>query len=301
MNNISDIALFVVVVEQGGFTAAADHLELSKGAVSKAVTRLEQGLGVRLLHRTTRRHTLTEAGEVLYRRASGALEELDAVTTEVAGLGGKPRGRLRVTAPVHYGEAYLAPLLADFHTAYPDIRVELDLSNQRVDLVRERFDVALRITEPRDSTLVARPLKVVRTVTCASPAYLARRGTPQSPADLADHACLSYTLDRTPSVWHYRRDGGRWLSVNVDGPFRCNNDGMLLQAAVDGIGLLHMPDLFVARHLADGSLVRLLDGYETPELRLAAVFPTRANLAGKVRAFVDFVVSSMGPVALGES
>lgn len=289
MNNLSDIALFVVVVEQGGFTAAADHLDLSKGAVSKAVTRLEKSLGVRLLHRTTRRHTLTEAGEVLYRRASGALEELEAVTTEVAGLGGRPRGRLRVTAPVHYGETHLTPLLAAFHAAYPDIRIELDLSNQRVDLVRERFDVALRITEPRDSTLVARPLRPVRTLTCASPAYLARFGAPTMPADLTNHACLSYTLDRTPSVWHYRPTGGRWLSVNVDGPFRCNNDGMLLRAALDGIGVLHMPDLFVARHLADGSLVQVLKAYETPELRLAAVFPTRANLAGKVRAFVDFV------------
>lgn len=289
MNNISDIALFVVVVERGGFTAAADHLELSKGAVSKAVTRLEQSLDVRLLHRTTRRHTLTEAGEVLYRRASGALDELDAVTTEVAGFGGRPRGRLRVTAPVHYGEAHLAPLLADFHAAYPDVHIELDLSNQRVDLVRERFDVALRITAPSDSTLVARPLKSVRTVTCASPMYLAQHGAPETPADLTGHACLSYTLDRTPSVWHYRRGNGRWLSVNVDGPFRCNNDGMLLHAALDGIGILHMPDLFVERYLADGSLVRVLEAYETPELRLAAVFPTRANLAGKVRAFVDFV------------
>lgn len=292
MNNISDIAVFVVVVERGGFTAAADHLELSKGAVSKAVTRLEQSLGVRLLHRTTRRHTLTEAGEVLFRRASGALEELDAVTTEVAGFGGRPRGRLRVTAPVHYGETSLAPLLADFHAAYPDVRIELDLSNQRVDLVRDRFDVALRITEPRDSTLIARPLRPVRIVTCASPAYLEQHGAPQIPADLTGHACLGYTLDRTPSVWHYRRRGGRWQSVTVDGPFRCNNDGMLLRAALDGIGILHMPDLFVERHLADGSLVPLLEAFETPELRLAAVFPTRANLAGKVRAFVDFVASA---------
>ena len=289
VNNLSDISLFVVVIERGGFTAAADHLDLSKGAVSKAVTRLEQSLGVRLLHRTTRRHTLTEAGELLFRRASSAMDELNAVTAEVSGLGGRPRGRLRVTAPVHYGEAHLAPLLADFHAAFPEIRIELDLSNQRVDLVRERFDVALRITEPRDSTLIARPLKLVRTVTCASPAYLERHGAPDAPAQLTDHACLTYTLDRTPSVWHYRRDAGRWLSVNVDGPFRCNNDGMLLRAGLDGIGLLHMPDLFVARYLADRSLVRVLEAYETPELRLAAVFPTRANLAGKVRAFVDFV------------
>jgi DNA-binding transcriptional LysR family regulator len=291
VDNLTDIAWFVAVVERGSFTAAGDHLEVSKGAVSKAVSRLEHRLGARLLQRTTRRHTLTEAGEVLYRRATGALEGLDAAVAEVASLGGRPHGRLRVSAPVHYGETYLAPLLGDFHAAYPEVRVELDLSNAMVDLVRDRFDVALRITTPRDSTLVARNLAPVRAVTCASPAYLDRHGVPETPADLAHHACLGYTLDRTPSTWHYRRDGGSWTSVNVDGPFRCNNDGMLLRAAVDGVGILHMPDLFITQQLAAGTLVPVLEAYEGPELRLAAVFPTRANLAGKVRAFVDFVAA----------
>lgn len=290
-DNLGDIQWFVAVVERGGFTAAAEFLEVSKAAVSKAVARLERRLGARLLQRTTRRQTLTEAGEVLYRRATGALEELEAATAEVARLTDRPRGRLRVTAPVHYGEAYLSSLLAGFHAAYPDVRIELDLSNAMVDLVRERFDVALRITTPRDSSLVARNLKAVRSITCASPAYLARHGVPRKPADLAGHACLGYTLDRTPSTWHYRRGGGRWISVDVDGPFRCNNDGALLRAALDGVGILHMPDLFITRQLADGSLVPVLETYEGSELRLAAVFPTRANLAPKVRAFVEYVAA----------
>jgi DNA-binding transcriptional LysR family regulator len=286
---LREISVFVRVVERGSFTAAADQLELSKAAVSKYVSRLERKLGARLLNRTTRRLTLTEAGEALYRRADAALAELAAAQAEVFELTGEPRGRLRVTAPVHLGETILAPVFGAFCRRYPQIMLDLDLDNRIVDLVKGRFDLGVRVTSPPSSSLVARRLAEVRSVTCASPDYLARRGRPQTPAALREHDCLSYSLDRTPSEWHFRKRQGRWLDVRVGGRFRCNNDSALIQAALDGLGVLHCPDLFIAGELRAGRLVPLLQDYDTPVLSLAVVFPTRENLAPKVRVFVNFM------------
>lgn len=289
MKSLDELAVFVEVVDRGSFTATAEHLEVSKAVISKYLARLEQRLGARLLHRTTRRQTLTEAGEALYRKARGALAELEAAEASVMDLTGKPRGRLRVTAPTHFGEIFLARAFTEFKKRYPEISLDLDLDNRLVDLVKERFDVGIRITSLRSSSLVARKLADVRTLTCAAPAYIKRHGRPATPADLRRHECLNYSLDRTPSEWQYRRKPGRWVAVQAEGGFRCNNEGMMKQAAVDGIGILNIPDLFVQRELREGRLVTLLDEYEGPPLALAAVFPTREHLAPKVRVFVDFL------------
>jgi DNA-binding transcriptional LysR family regulator len=289
MNDLSDVVVFVRVVETGSFTAAAAQLELSKAVVSKYVGRLEQRLGMRLLQRTTRRLTLTEAGEVLFSGASAALADFAATEAAVLELSGRPRGRLRVTAPSHFGEVHLAPLFAAFRRQHPDVQLDLDLDNRLVDLVAEGFDVGIRISSPSDSSLVARVLSRIRMVTVAAPAYLARHGTPQQPADLRGHECLTYSLDRTPSEWRYQLGPERPLGVRVHGGFRCNNDGALKRAALDGLGLLRFPELFVAEELRDGRLVAVLAGYEAQTLTLSAVFPTRHGLAPKVRAFVDFL------------
>lgn len=289
MKSLDELAVFVEVVDRGSFTATAEHLEVSKAVISKYLARLEQRLGARLLHRTTRRQTLTEAGEALYRKARGALLDLEAAEASVMDLTGKPRGRLRVTAPTHFGEIFLARAFTEFKKRYPEISLDLDLDNRLVDLVKERFDVGIRITSLRSSSLVARKLADVRTLTCAAPAYIKRHGRPATPADLRRHECLNYSLDRTPSEWQYRRKPGRWIAVQAEGGFRCNNEGMLKQAALDGIGILNIPDLFVQHELRAGKLVTLLDEYEGPPLALAAVFPTREHLAPKVRVFVDFL------------
>src|SRR5690606_34434544 len=187
MGNMNDVATFIRVVESGSFTAAADALEVSKAAVSKAVGRLEARLGARLLHRTTRRLTLTEAGEALYHGARRALSDLDAAEADVQALTGRPRGRLRVTVPVLVATEFLAPRLPEFERLYPEIVLDLDLDNRFIDLVSERFDLAIRLTTLSDSTLVARRLAEVRVVTCATPDYLDRHGTPETPAALRDH------------------------------------------------------------------------------------------------------------------
>ncbi|HEX6929263.1 MAG TPA: LysR substrate-binding domain-containing protein [Gammaproteobacteria bacterium] len=291
MTPISDIAVFVRVVEQGSFTAAAASLGSSKAAISKYVGRLEKRLGARLLNRTTRRLTLTEAGESLYARAGAAIADLATAEAEILELASTPRGRLRVSAPSHFGEVFLAPLVADFRNRYPDVTLDLDLDNRIVDLVEEGFDAGIRITTLANSSLVARKLADIRMVTIASPAYLAKHGKPETPPDLRDHECLAYSLDRAPGEWRYRSGLHRLVSVRVQGSFRCNNDGALKRAALDGLGILRFPELFVEQELREGKLVAVLQEFEMQKVTLSAVFPTRAHLAPKVRVFVDFLAA----------
>lgn len=297
---LSDIAVFRRVVEAGSFTAAAASLEVSKAAVSKYVSRLEAALGTRLLQRTTRRLTLTEAGAAYFARAAQALGELDAANEELAAMSGEPRGHLRVSAPGYLGAVHLAPLLGAFLKAHPAITLDLDLSNRLVDLVQERFDVAIRITAHADSSLVARMIAPCPTVVGATPEYLARRGTPRHPSDLIDHECLIYGLMRSPHEWRFRRRArrggagrGRWTAVSVQGALRCNDDIALKQWLLEGLGIRMFPRFFVERELRRGEVVELLPEWEPPMLSISAMFATRQHLAPKVRAFVDFLVARL--------
>jgi DNA-binding transcriptional LysR family regulator len=291
---LGDIAVFVRVVELGSFTRAADALGVSKAVVSKYVSRLEQRLGARLLHRTTRRLTLTEPGEALYRRSAGALAELGEAEKDVAQLTGAPRGVLRVSAPVYFGSVSLAPALKDFRARYPEIVLDLELDDRLVDLVRERFDLAIRISAMTDSTLVARRLAPCPMVVVGSRAYFARRGMPKEPADLRAHECLSYSLLRSPNEWRFRPAGGRWVAVTVPSTFRANNDFVLKQAALDGIGLGFFPSYFVDQDLAEGRLVRALPAYGTQELSINVIYASKRHQLPKARAFVDFLAERFG-------
>jgi DNA-binding transcriptional LysR family regulator len=298
VQTLTDIAVFVEVVDRGSFTAAAHSLALSKGAVSKYVSRLEQRLGARLLQRTTRRLTMTEEGAALYEGAARALEQLSDVEDTVMGLSGAPRGRLRVTAPVYFGSTFLVPTIERFLARYPDIQLELDLDNRMVDLVEERYDVAIRITTLASSSLVARRLAASGIVTVASPAYLEARGTPRIPQDLSKHNCLGYALESTPGEWQFRNADGENFSVRVRGNLVCNSDEILKQGAIDALGIARFPDIFVTDELASGKLVRVLENYALSPGSLYAVFPTRVNLAPKVRVFIDFLHDSVGQSSL---
>lgn len=299
MENLADIAVFVQVVDTGSFTAAAEQLNVSKAVVSKYVTRLEQRLGARLLQRTTRRLTLTEAGEALYAKSSGALAELADAEQDVARLTGAPRGRLRVTAPTYFGSSILAPLLKDFVARFPEITLELDLDDRITDLVKDRFDVAVRITAAVDPGLVARRLADSALVVVAAPSYVKRRSLPKTPADLKSHVCLGYSLARMPNEWRFRPPKGRrWIAARIECALYCNSDFVLKQAALDGVGLALFPRFFVARELADGRLAQALPAYGTPELSINLVYVSRRNLLPKVRAFVDFLVERLPGRAL---
>lgn len=293
-DRLADIAVFARVVELGSFTRAADALGVSKAVVSKYVSRLEQRLGARLLQRTTRRLALTEPGTALYRRSAGALAELREAENDVAQLTGAPRGVLRVSAPTYFGSVTLAPVLKDFRARYPEVALDLDLDDRIVDLVKERFDLAVRISAMTDSSLVARRLAPCPLAVVASPEYLARRGVPRAPADLREHDCLGYSLSRNPDEWRFRPPRGRWIAVTVRSAIRCNNDFALKQAALDGLGLAMFPSFFVERELAEGRLRRVLAGYGTGELSINVVYATRRHLLPKARVFVDFLVERFG-------
>ena len=295
VDNLADIAVFVRVVERGSFTLAADDLELSRAVVSKYLTRLEDRLGARLLNRTTRRLSLTEAGAALFEASRGALERIEDAEQAIAHLQSAPRGRLRVSAPMSFGILHLGPAFADFAQAFPDVTLDVRLDDRFVNLVEEQVDVAVRIGALTDSSLVARRLAPARSVVCASPAYLAEHGEPETPQDLASHDCLLYSYQSTANVWRFTDRDGNETPVAVTGSLRVNNGIVLAEAAVAGRGVLMTPTFYVGHLLRAGKLRAILPGYRLlPELAVHAVWPQRGYVPPKVRAFVDFLAQRFG-------
>jgi DNA-binding transcriptional LysR family regulator len=294
MENLADVAVFVRVVERGSFTLAAGELELSRAAVSKYVSRLEERLGARLLTRTTRRLSLTEAGAALFEASRGALERIDEAEAAVAQLQSEPRGRLRVSAPMSFGILHMGPAMTEFARAYPRVTLDVRLDDRYVNLVEEGIDVAIRIGNLSDSSLVARKLTATRAVACASPAYLDEHGEPETPEDLASHDCLLYSYLSTANVWRFTAPDGREIPVAVTGSLRINNGIVLAEAAAAGRGILMAPSFYMAPLLRDGRLKRILAGYRLRELGIHAVWPQRDHVPPKVRAFVDFLARRFG-------
>lgn len=284
---LSELSAFVAVVETRSFTAAAQRLGITKSLTSKQVTKLEDRLGVRLLHRTTRKLSLTEAGERLYERAARALGEIAEAQQEVSGFQDVPQGRLRVSAPMSYGLSHVVPLVPEFMRQYPKVVVDLQMDDRKVDVVSDAFDVVIRIGRLADSSLVARHVRPVRMYTAAAPDYLARHGVPQHPLDLRVHACMVYT--GTALDWMFRSEDGRELRVEPNGVFFSNNGQALREAALAGHGVIRSPDFTVAEDIAQGRLVPVLENFRTFEPDLYLVLPERKHMAAKVRAFVDFM------------
>ena len=293
---LSDLAVFVAVVNAGSFTAASDKLELSKSMVSKCVNRLEAALGARLLHRTTRRLRLTEAGSALYETSNSALSAIDDAQLAVSKLQGAPRGTLKVSASQAFGTVILPGVVTQLTREYPDLSIELLLDDRHVDLVREGVDVAMRITgEPPDSGMVYRRLGPNRQVVCASPAYLDKRGTPVTPQELASHACIAHTQRSTPRTWHFTTPTGGKVSVQIDGRIAVTNALAVRSCALEGLGIIELNSYIVGADIGAGRLVRLLEGYHPKELSVYAVFPQRRFLAPKVRVFIDAMLACMTP------
>jgi DNA-binding transcriptional LysR family regulator len=289
MDRFSEIRAFVTVAEQGSFVAASERLGLSRAMVTKLVSALEARLGVRLMHRTTRRLSLTAEGESYLSEASALLGELDALDARLSQGATRPAGRLRVTAPVSFGQRFLGTAVTEFHALHPDIDIELSLNDRRVDLVEEGYDLALRITRMGDSSLIARRLVPVSAVVSAAPIYLERRGVPLTPEDLAIHNCLIYTLIDQVGSWGYHDASGAEHRVRVQGCLRANNGDLLLDAATHGLGVTLQPRFVISDALASGQLVQILQDYRWIDLDLYAVYPVRRYVPGKVRVFVDFL------------
>ncbi len=287
MNPFEDMRIFAQVMESGSFTAAADKLGLSKQFVSRRLMALEERLGVRLLNRSTRRLDPTPLGQSYYESSLRLLNEVEQVEQGIAGQTSEPRGTVRVSAPLSFAVAHLGCLLPEFLQRYPQVSVEVDLSDRSVDLLGEGYDLALRIGVLEDSTLIARRLASIDRVYCASPDYLARKGTPSRPDELAAHDCLPYGHGRQVQ-WRFLEQG-KLRMVTVCGRMRANNGELLRDAAVKGMGITYLPTFIVGDALAAGQLVPVLQDFVTEPLQLSAVYPQHRQSARPVQALIEFM------------
>ncbi len=289
---VDDREVFFNVVEANGFGAAARRLETTPASVSRRVKSLEQRLGVRLLQRTTRKLSLTEAGERYYREGRRLLHELDDLEQALTASVHEPEGELRIVAPMSFGQLRLAPLVARFAKLHPKLRISLVLEDRETDLIDEAADLAIRIGYPADSSMIARAIAPVPRHACASPEYLERRGYLQSPEDLLEHDCLHYNLISEREEWTFLGDGGE-QTLAIKGSFCSKNGDVLAEAAMQGLGITLLPDFIVEEGLADGRLVKVLEDYERAPLTLFALYPSRQHVPVKTRRFLEYLLEHL--------
>jgi DNA-binding transcriptional LysR family regulator len=298
METFAGMRLFAEVVDSGSFSAAGRRLGLAASSVARAIGTLENELGVRLLNRTTRKLGLTEAGRLYHERSKRILAEVEEARLSVTQLETAPRGTLRLSVPVSFGRLHIAPALPDFLALHPALRVDLATTDAFVDLVEEGVDLAIRIGELEDSSLIARRLAPNRRVICASPGYLERYGVPAAPAELAGHNCLIYKRQENRSLWRLR-DALRIHEIEVGGSLLANNADALHVAALGGLGLTILPVWLVGPDIQQGALRIVLADHQVSsaalDTNIYAVFPHSRHLSAKVRAFIDFLRLRFGP------
>lgn len=290
MDRLRAYEMFVMVVSRGGFARAAEALNTSPANVTRYVNELETYLDTRLLNRTSRRLSLTEAGETVYERSRTLLADVAETEALAAKAVLNPSGRLRVNAPVSFGIRHLAPLWPGFMARYPDISLEVALIDRVVDIVEEGYDLALRISSAGSTAHVARKLAVSRNVLCASPDYIRRRGTPEKPADLAAHDCLTYAYNA--DEWRFLDGKGVVHPVKVWGPLHANNGDTVRAASLAGLGIAWQPTFLIGEDLRAGRLVPLMPDYHLPDIDISALYPSRRHLSAKVRVMVDFLADA---------
>lgn len=292
MDKFQEMSAFAAVVDAGSFVRAADALDLSKTAVSRLVSDLETRLGTRLLHRTTRKLSLTEAGALFHDRCRQLLDGVAEAEAELSSHSGEAVGRLRINVSVTFGLLHLAPLWPVFMQQHPRVVLDVTLSDRFVDLVDEGYDLAVRIARLPASSLVSRQLTTTRMMLCASPQYLRAHGTPAQPEDLAQHALIAYTLLASGEQWELQGPEGA-VSVKVNPRMRTNNGDTCCAAALRHQGIIFQPSFMVAEHLASGALVQVLPEYRSVDIGVYVVYPTRKHLTPKVRALIDFLAEAL--------
>ncbi|MEC5162759.1 DNA-binding transcriptional LysR family regulator [Janthinobacterium sp. CG_23.3] len=294
MDKLRSMEVFVAVVDAGSFTAAAEAFMMSPVMVGKHIKQLEARLGARLLTRTTRRHALTEIGRQYCEQCRAILAQVAAAETGAEAMRALPRGCLKLSVPVSFGSEWLAPALTDYLALHPDVSVELSLNDRLADLLDEGFDAAVRIGALGDSGMVARPLRPYGMAICAAPAYLARRGTPRTPADLAGHECLDYTHWNQHVRWRLKGETGQAIWA---GRFRSNNGQALRMAALHGFGVVMQAEILLAQDIAAGRLVALLEDYVPTPRPMHLVYPRDRQATPKMTTFIDFMLARFGPGA----
>ncbi|MBM3603761.1 MAG: LysR family transcriptional regulator [Alphaproteobacteria bacterium] len=286
MDRLAADRMFVQVVRLNGFSAAAARMATSPGQASKLVSRLEAQLGVRLLNRTTRAISLTAEGEAYLARISTILDQLDDLDNDLRAAKGQPNGLLRLTAPLSFGTAQLMPALTDFAKDHPGIALDVDFTDSIVSLAEQGFDAAIRVGPLRDSALTARKLGVMRIQIVAAPAYLAARGTPRRPTDLADHDIITDMNFARPDDWSFRQDG-RTQAVHVRGRLRFSNADACVQAAEAGLGVTRVPDFISAAAVRDGRLKAILTDFAQEEFVVLALTPPGRHMPARLRLLID--------------
>lgn len=275
---------FVAVAEMQSFTLAGKKLKISTAQVSRQINALEKRLNSRLLYRTTRHVSVTQEGQVFYRHCRNVLEGLAAAEQAISSLQAKPQGHIKLSAPITYGEQKIIPLINDFLCRYEHIQVTCELTNRRVDLVDGGFDLAIRLGDLPDSSLVAKKLASRENFVCASPAYLKKFGEPHSLSELTQHNCLLGTRD----YWHFTEQG-KEKNIRVQGNLRCNSGFGLVDAALKNIGIIQLPDYYLQEHIDSGRLISLLNNVRVAEEGIWAVYPQNRYLSPKIRLLIDFL------------
>ena len=291
--DLEALAIFAKVAERRSFAGAADELALSKATVSKAVARLEQRLGARLLNRTSRRLALTDLGRTIAEQGSALLIGAEAAEAEALAQSSTPRGTVRLAAPMSFGLIRVAPILPGFMAAYPEVRVDLHLSDARVDVIGDGFDAALRIGVLPDSSLRARRLCPVKRLLVGAPTYFERHGRPTHPSQLADHACIGYAYLPTPDLWRFSNAAGEEVSVRPAGPLRANNADVMMPALLAGLGLAVQPDFVVEREVASGALQTLMPDWSMGDSFLHLVTPPGGPRPARVEALVEYLTDRL--------
>ena len=286
--NWQGISEFVYVAEAESFTLAAKKLAISTAQVSRQITALENRLKVKLLYRTTRKVSLTQEGTLFYQHCRAVLDGLEQAETAITNLQSTPQGKIKITASVTYGEQQVLPLINDFILQHPDIQVMAKLTNQKIDLVDEGYDLAIRLGKLNDSTLMAKKLAKRTNYVCAAPAYISKHGTPHALSELKQHNCLLGTLD----YWRFRANN-KEKNIRVSGSLRFNSGYGLVDAALKGIGMVQLPDYYVKEHIEQGRLITLLDHYREPDEGIWAVYPHNRQLSAKIRLLVDYLAKHL--------
>lgn len=293
MEDLERMAIFAHVVEEKSFSAAARRLNLSKSLVSKHITQLEKSIGSRLLNRTTRALSLTEAGSIFYEHCARIIEELEEAKLAVSRIQSEPRGILRVSAPVAFGRLHIASALPEFLAAHPDLKIDMVTTDRFVDLAEEGYDVVVRIAGDPPPNVVARKLAPVNRRICATPEYFARHGLPQTPQDLERHNCLTYTYFNPQDPWRLRGPDGD-ISVRASGDLRVNDDDALSEAVLGGLGIALLPTFIIGKALQTGRLRSVLSDYVPLERHIYAIYLPNRHLSAKVRAFIDYFLERIG-------
>lgn len=293
MDKFLEMQTFAAVVDAGSFVGAADSLDMSKAAVSRYVADLETRLGVRLMHRTTRKLSLTEEGRAFHGRCKSLLSELDEAETEITAHSARASGLVRINVPVSFGILHLAPLWSDFMAANPKVTLDVTIADRFVDLVEEGYDLAVRIGNLPNSTLVSRKLASTRMVLCASPAYLKKHGRPKHPADISGHAVLAYSLLATGDQWELEGPKGK-VTVQVHPVLRTNSGDTCRAAALKHQGIILQPSFLVDADLRSGALVEFMPDYRSVEFGIYAVYPSRQFVSAKVRLLIEFLAKALG-------